>query len=116
MITTSIRVYKKILRNFKSGKILNKLGSGKRVFFENPLEEIAFKYIPGEIGKLSKYYIKHPGQDEHEIDSDSSSILTAVMEGKPISKARYDNYHFIEGISWNFGIYKTPATNKAVGN
>lgn len=80
------------------------------------MEEIAFKYIPGEIGKLSKYYVRHYGQNEYEIDSDSSCILTAVMEGKPISKAKYDNYRFIEGVSWNLGISKTPATNKAVGN
>jgi len=91
----------RILRNIRSGKILNKIESGNVVYFENPLEEIAFKCIHSEIGKPSKYYVKHYGRDEYEIDFDSSYIIMAALEGKPISKARYDRYHLIEGIFWN---------------
>lgn len=106
----------RILRNIRSGKILNQIGAGKRVFFENPMEKIAFKYIPGEIGRLSKYYIKHYGQDEYEIDSSSSSILTAVMAGKPISKAKYDHYKLIEGLYWNLSTFNTPIKNSTMGS
>jgi len=114
MKMSSIRGYTSILRNFKSGKILNRIGSGRRVFFENPQEGIVFKYIPGEIGRLSKYYVKQFGRNEYEIDSDSSSILKAVMKGKPISRAKYDNYHFIGGICWDVVTLITPATKKAM--
>lgn len=95
---------KRILRKIRSDKILNRIGSGKIVYFLNPLEEIAFKYLPGEIGKPSKYYAKHYGRNEYEIDFDSSSILMAIMEGKQISKARYDKYHLIKGVYWNGNI------------
>jgi len=92
---------KRILRKISPGKILNEIESCKTVYFENPLEEIAFKCIHGEIGKPSKYYIKHYGRDEYEIDFNSSYIIIAALEGKPISKARYDRYHLIEGNFWN---------------
>ena len=89
--------FKSILKEIKSAKILNKIGSGKIVYFENSSEEIAFKCIHSEIGKPSKYYAKHFGRDEYEIDFDSSYIIMAALEGKPISKAQYDRYHLIEG-------------------
>lgn len=98
MITASI---KRILRRIRSSKILNKIDSGKIVYFENPLEEIALKYIPGGPGKPGRYYAKHYGRNEYEIDYDSSSILMAVMEGKQISKIRYDNYHLIVSTYWS---------------
>lgn len=91
----------RILRRIRSDKILNKIESARIVYFENPLEEIAFKYIPGELGKFGKYYAKHYCQDEYEIDPDSSSILVAVMEGRQITRSRYNNYHLIEGAYWN---------------
>ena len=89
--------FKRILKEIRSEKILNKIESGKIVYFENPVEEIAFKCIHSEIGKPSKYYAKHYGRDEYEIDFDSSYIIMAALEGKPISKARYDRYHLFEG-------------------
>jgi len=92
---------KRILKNIRSEQVLNKIESGKIVYFENPLEEVAFKCIHSEIGKPSKYYVKHFGRDEYEIDFDSSYIILAALEGKPISKARYDRYHLIEGSFWN---------------
>jgi hypothetical protein len=110
-MTTSI---KRILKRITSSKIQNRIASGKIVYFENPLEELAFKYIPGELGKLGKYYAKYYGQNEYEIDSDSTSILMAVMEGKQISKTRYDNFHLIKGVVWNRKT-KTPVTYKSVG-
>jgi hypothetical protein len=48
-----------------------------------------------------------------EIDSDSTSVLMGVMEGRQISKERYDNFHLIEGVVWNRKII--PATYKSVG-
>ena len=98
MIAASI---KRILRKFRSDKILNEIASGKIVYFENPVEEIAFKCIHSGIGKPSKYFAKHYGRDEYEIDFDSGYVIMAVMEGKPIRKARYDQYHLIEGVFWN---------------
>jgi predicted phage-related endonuclease len=108
MITESI---KRILRKIRSDKILNEIESGKIVYFENPLEEIAFKCIHRGIGKLSKYYAKHYGRGEYEIDFDSSYVIMAVMEGKPISKTRYDRYHLIEGVFWNRDV-KIPARTR----
>jgi len=98
MIADSI---KRILRRIRSDKILNKIDAGNLVYFENPLEEIALKYIPGAPGRPGKYYAKHYGRNEYEIDSDSSSILMAVMEGKQISRTRYDNYHLILSNYWS---------------
>jgi hypothetical protein len=111
MITASVGGFKRILRMIKSMKILDKIGSGKTIYFENTLEEIAFRYIPGDHGKLGKYFAKRYGQSELEIDFDSSLFVMAVMEGKQISKARYDMYHLIKGVSWN-GYSKTPEQNR----
>lgn len=91
----------RILIGIRSDKILNKIGSSKIVYFENPFEEIAFKCIHREIGKPSKYLAKHFGRDEYEIDLDSGYVIMAVFEGKPISKARYDRYHLIPGVFRN---------------
>jgi hypothetical protein len=110
MKTALIRI-ERILRKIKSDIILNEICSGKTVYFENPVEEIAFKCIHCGIGKPSKYYAKHYGRDEYEIDLDSSYIIMAVMEGKPISKARYDHYHLIEGVFWNRD-FKIPARTR----
>jgi hypothetical protein len=91
---------KRILKRIRSDKILNKIRSGRIVYFENPLEEIAIKYIPGEPGKVGKYYAKHYGRNEYEIDFNSSCVVMGVMEGKPISKAKYFNYHLTESLHW----------------
>ncbi|MGB8490762.1 MAG: hypothetical protein WCE64_06855 [Bacteroidales bacterium] len=88
----SIKGHNRILKEYRSVRILNKIGLGKSVYFENPFEETAIKYLPGETGKTSKYFIKGHDQNEHEIDFDSNSILKAILEGKPISRARYDKY------------------------
>lgn len=88
----SVSGHRKILQEFRSVRILNKIGEGKDVCFENPLEETVIRYIPGEIGKTSRYFMKCHGQNEHEIDFDSGYILTAIMQGKPISQARYDKF------------------------
>jgi hypothetical protein len=109
MMTRSI---KRILRRIQSDKILNRIGAGKITYFLNPLEEIAFKYIPGKLDKSGKYYAKYYGQNEIEIDFDSNSMLTAVMEGKPISKAKYNRYQLGEG-GWDRNI-KTTTTYKVV--
>ncbi len=36
-----------------------------------------------------------------KIGPDSSSILMAVMEGRQITRTRYNNYHLIEGVYRN---------------
>lgn len=92
---------KRILKRIRSDKILNRIGSGRIVYFENPLEEIAIKYIPGEPGKTGKYYAKHYGRNEYEIDFNSSCVVMGAMEGKQISKTRYGNYHLVESVHWN---------------
>lgn len=101
MISTYIRGYKRILRRFGSGRILSKIGSGKVTYFENPAESIAFKYIPGDTGRPGRYYAKYYGQKVPDINFDSTSILVGVMEGKKISKSRYDRYQLIESIIRN---------------
>lgn len=107
--------FRRMVRNIRSERILNRIESGKIVYFENPLEEIALKYVPGELGKLGKYFAKHYGRNEYEIDSDSSSILMGIMEGKQIRKSKYDSYHLIEGFFWSRNI-KTPERHKDVSN
>ena len=98
MITPSV---KRILKKIRSERILNEICSGKTVYFENPVEEIAFKCIHCGIGKPSKYYAKHFGRDEYKIDFDSIYIIMAVMEGKPIRKTRYDSYHLVKSVFRN---------------
>jgi len=106
------RSIKKIIRKIRSDKIKNKIESGKTTFFLNPLEEVAFKFVPGKLGKSGKYYAKYYGQNEFEIDCDSSSVLKGVMDGKPIRKAIYDHYQLGEG-GWNKDI-KDTTTYKVV--
>jgi hypothetical protein len=105
MIIASI---KRILKRISSSVIRKRIESGKIVYFESPLEELALKYIPDELGKLGKYYAKYYGQNEYEINPDSGSVFLAVNEGQLISKHRYNRYHLIEGVHWNREI-KTPA-------
>jgi hypothetical protein len=105
---------KRILKRISSNVIQKRIESGKIVYFESPLEELAFKYVPDKLDKLGKYYAKYYGQDEYEINSNSSSVFLAVNEGELISKHRYDRYHLIEGVHWNRKV-KTPATYKSVG-
>ena len=109
-----IRSIKRILKKISSNVIQKRIESGGIVYFESPLEELAFKYIPGEFGKSGKFYAKYYRQDEYEINSDSSSVYLAIHEGMLITKHRYDRYHLIEGEHWNRGI-KTPVTYRSVG-
>jgi len=102
----------RFIRKIRSEKILNKLGAGRTVYFENPVEEIAFRYIPEGFNKPGRYYAKYYGQTEYEIDSNSSSILMAVMEGRQISRSRYEQYHLTGGHYWN---KKPPVTYRAAG-
>jgi hypothetical protein len=104
-----IRSIKRILKRISLSVIQKRIESGKTVYFESPLEELAFKYIPDKLDKPGKYYAKYYGQDEYEINPDSSSVFLAVNEGELISKYRYNRYHLIEGVHWNREI-KTPAT------
>jgi hypothetical protein len=96
-----IRPIRRILKRISSSIIQNRIESDKIVYFESPLEELAFKYIPGELGQHGKYYAKHYRQDEYEINSDSSSVDLAVNEGMLISRHMYNRYHLVEGVHWN---------------
>lgn len=90
-----------MLKKIRSDIILNRIGSGKMiVYFENTLEETAFKYIPGGPGKIGKYYAKHFGRDEYETEFNASSVIMGMMEGKPIGRSRYETYHLIESVYW----------------
>jgi len=109
-----IESIKRILDRINSGKIRNRIASGKIVYFESFSKEMAFKYLPGQFNELGKYYAKFYTQDEFEIDSDSTIVLTAAREGKQISKERYDNFHLIQGSAWDRKI-KTPASYEPIG-
>ncbi len=109
-----MRSIKRILKRISSKIIQKRIESGEIVFFESPLEELAFKYIPDGSDKPGKYYAKYYGQDEYEINADSSCVELAVHEGMLITKRRYNRYHLIEGTHWKRGI-KTPARYKCVG-
>jgi hypothetical protein len=112
MVMISLR---ELLRRIASSNIRNKIAYGKLVYFESPLEELAFRYAPKGIGRPGKYYVKYYGQDEYEIDFNSTFVLKAIMEGYQISKTRYDNFQLIKGVLWYRHI-KTPETLKSVGD
>jgi len=112
MVMISLR---EMLRRIASSNIRNKIASGTMVYFESPFEELAFRYAPNGIDRLGKYYVKYYGQDEYEIDFNSTFVLKAIMEGYQISKTRYDNFHLIKGVLWYRHI-QTPETLKSVGN
>jgi len=112
MVMISLR---EMLRRIASSNIRNKIASGTMVYFESPLEELAFRYAPNGIGRPGKYYVKYYGQDEYEIYFNSTFVLKAIMEGYQISKTRYDNFHLIKGVLWYRHI-KTPETLKSVRN
>ena len=78
-------------------RILEMIRTGKIVYFENSFEEIALKYIPGEHGKLGKYFAKYYGCDEYETVYWSKIVCEVELEGRIIKKAKYDNYHLLGG-------------------
>lgn len=82
------------------GRIFNIFRSGKVVYMENPMEKIVLRYVPREYSKYGKYYVKYYGRDSNNINFNSVSILMAVMEGRRISKTRYDSYRLNEGVIW----------------
>jgi hypothetical protein len=96
-----IKSIKRILKRINSSIIQKRIESDKIVFFESPMEELAFRYHPDKPGAPGKYYAKYYGQEEYEINSDSSSVVQSVNEGNLISKYRYNRYHLIEGTHWN---------------
>ena len=104
-----IESIRRLLKRIRSDIILNRIGSGKViVYFENTVEETAFKYIPGGPGKIGKYFAKHYGRDEYEIEFNASSVIMGMMEGRPIRRSRYENYHLIEGVYWSRHNKNTP--------
>lgn len=97
-----VRPIKKILQRISTSVIRNRIDSGKIVYFESLLEELAFKFIPDNLDNFcGKYYAKYYGQDEYEINPDSSSLYLARHEGILISKYRYDKFHLIKSDRWN---------------
>lgn len=77
-------------------QILEKIRTGKIVYFENSFEEVALKYISGEHGKLGKYFVKYYGCDEYETVYWSKVVCEGELEGRIIMKSKYDNYHLLE--------------------
>ena len=74
-------------------RILNRIRTGKMVYFKNSFKEIAFKYIPGELGRLGKYFAKFYGCDEYEIAYWSKVVCEGESEGLIITKSDYNNHH-----------------------
>lgn len=104
----------RLIRKIQTDIIQNRIGAGKKVLFENPLEEMAFRYMPGEVGEIGKYYAKYYGKDEYEISFDSSSVLMGIMEGKLIRRSRYERYHLIKGTYGKRKVSAVPVHNQAV--
>jgi hypothetical protein len=80
VVTGSIKGYERIIERMRSGKI---------VYFENSFEEIALKYVPSEPGR---FFAKYYGQKEYKIEHSSNVVCHGLSEGRIISKARYENY------------------------
>lgn len=74
--------------------------AGKVVYFESLLEEIAFRFSPGQNGDAGKYYAKYYRQNEFEIQSNSSAVYLGVNEGMLITRRKYERYHLIRGEHW----------------
>jgi len=88
---------KRLIRKYQADIIQNKIAAGRKICFENTAEEIAFRYMPGEIGAIGKYFARYYGRNEFEIGFDSTSVVMGIMEGRIISNSRYERYHLIEG-------------------
>ena len=87
-------IYRKILKYFKSkfatngnDKLLNKIASGKEVFFENAFEEVAFRSIPD-----GGYEAKPKGQSPYLLTNTPNKLVDAFIEGRLINKKEYENY------------------------
>ncbi|MDI9553021.1 MAG: hypothetical protein QM232_04600 [Bacteroidota bacterium] len=91
---------KRILKKFRSEKISTRIEEGKQVFFENTHESIAIRFVPGLQGRPGRYFAKHFGRDEYEVESNASAVVMGIMEGKPISVTRYRRYHLISSSYW----------------
>lgn len=111
-----LRVIFRRVRKDQTDLIRNKIAAGEPVFFENPSQEIAFKYVPGEIGEIGKYYAKYFGREEFEICFDSSPVLIGIMKGKLISRSRYHKYHTIGKSSKNKIGNEIPVINQEIVN
>jgi hypothetical protein len=85
--TTSFEGHERILESIRTGKI---------VYFINSFEEVALKYIPGEYGKLGKYFAKYYGCDEYETVYWSKVVCEGELEGRIIKKSKYDDYHLLD--------------------
>jgi hypothetical protein len=87
-------IYHKILKIFKSkfatnghDKLLNKIASGKEVFFENTFEEFVFRSIP-----KGGYEAKQKGETHYLLTNAPNKLVDAILEGKIITKKEYENY------------------------
>jgi hypothetical protein len=77
-------------------RIHEKLHVGQMVSFENIFEDIAIKYVPGEPGIMGTFFAKYYGKEEYEIAYWTNVVSMGELEGKIISKTKYDNYHKIK--------------------
>lgn len=94
------RPLRKRLKRFCANVIQRRILAGKVVYFESLLEELAFRYSPGQNGETGKYYAKYYCQNEFEIQSNSSAVCLGVNEGMLITRRKYDRYHLIKGDHW----------------
>jgi hypothetical protein len=87
-------IYRKILKIFNikvttngHDKLLNKIASGKEVFFENTFEEFVFRSIP-----KGGYEAKQKGKAPYLLTNTPNKLVDAILEGKIITKEEYENY------------------------
>ena len=87
-------LYRKILKIFNiklttngHDKLLNKIASGKEVFFENTFEEFVFRSIP-----KGGYEAKQKGKAPYFLTNTPNKLVDAILEGKIITKEEYENY------------------------
>ncbi|HOW09698.1 MAG TPA: hypothetical protein PLX08_07840 [Bacteroidales bacterium] len=99
-ILVKFRPVRKRLKRFCANVIQRRIMAGKVVYFESLLEELAFRYSPGQNGDAGKYYAKYYCQNEFEIQSNSSAVYLGVNEGMLITRRRYERYHLIKGDHW----------------
>jgi hypothetical protein len=94
------RTLRKRLKRFCANIIQKRIMAGKIVYFESLLEELAFRYSPGQNGEEGKYFAKYYRQNEFEIQSNSSAVCLGVNEGILITRRKYERYHLIKGDHW----------------
>ena len=67
--------------------LLEKIATGKEVFFENTFEKVAFRSIPD-----GGYEATPKGQSPYLLTNTPNKLVDAFLEGRLITKEEYENY------------------------